>query len=215
MLCVASEQRQAEIVFRAARRMVELDDRLAERVQIFRDRLYYPETDSLLIPLPTEYAALQGYDPSLAIVDELHVVDERVWEAMSLASGKRDRSLVLAISTPAGDTDSVMYRLVERGRAGDDPAFYFAEFAAPDGCELADETAWAVANPALDDLLHRDALRATLRTVREASFRRFRLGQWAGHDEAWIDRSLWADRAAERRSRRRRGGARVRRLVQR
>jgi phage terminase large subunit-like protein len=103
-LCVASDQRQAEIVYRAARRMVELDKRLAERVQVFRDRLYVPHTDSLLIPLPAEYGALQGYDPSLAIVDELHVVDERVWEAMSHASGKRDRSLVLAISPPATRT---------------------------------------------------------------------------------------------------------------
>ena len=191
VLCVASDERQARIVFNTARRMVELEPLLLEQTQIFQNRLYVPETDSTLYPLPAEPGALQGYDPSLAIVDELHVVTESVWEAVSLASGKRDRSLVLAISTPAGDPDSIMRRLVDHGRAGDDPAFFFREFTAPTGCDLTDEEAWATANPALDDFLHRDALRATLKTSREASFRRYRLGQWVQDDRAWMPRSAW------------------------
>ena len=193
VLCVASDERQARIVFNAARRMVELNPLLEERCQIFQNRLYVPHTDSMLYPLPAEMAALQGYDPSLCVVDELHVVTRDVWEAVSLASGKRDRSLTLAISTPAGDTDSVMWSLVEHGRLDDDPAFFLREFAAPAGCEVDDQDAWVVANPALDDFLHRDALRATLRTSREASFRRFRLGQWVDQVEgAWLPDGAWA-----------------------
>src|SRR5690625_5493128 len=69
-----------------------------------------------MMPLPAEPAALQGWDPTLVIVDELHVVTDRVWEAMSLASGKRLESLTLAISTPSDRLDSVMWRLVEYGR---------------------------------------------------------------------------------------------------
>lgn len=191
VLCVASDERQARIVFNAARRMVELEPLLLEQTQIFQNRLYVPETDSTLYPLPAEPGALQGYDPSLAIVDELHVVTDAVWESVSLASGKRDRSLVLAISTPAGDPDSIMWRLVGHGRDGADPAFFFREFTAPTGCDLADETAWQAANPALDDFLHRDALRATLKTSREASFRRYRLGQWVQDDHAWMPRAAW------------------------
>ena len=193
VLCVASDERQARIVFNTARRMIELEPRLLEQTQIFQSRLYVPETDSTLYPLPAEPGALQGFDPSLAIVDELHVVNEAVWEAVSLASGKRDRSLVLAISTPASDPDSIMRRLVDHGRDGADPSFFFREFVAPTGCNLADEDAWKIANPALDDFLHRDALRATLKTSREASFRRFRLGQWVQDDNAWIPRGAWDD----------------------
>ncbi len=191
VLNVASDERQARIVFNAARRMVELEPRLLEQTQIFANRLYVPATDSTLYPLPAEPGALQGYDPSLAIVDELHVVTEAVWEAISLASGKRDQSLVLAISTPAGDADSVMWNLVGHGREGTDPAFYFREFAAPTGCALDDEDAWTIANPALDDFLHRDAVRATLKTSRDASFRRYRLGQWVQDDNAWMPRPAW------------------------
>ena len=58
-------------------------------------------------------AALQGYDPSLCVVDELHVVTRDVWDAVSLASGRRDRSLTLAISTPAGDTAARPHMVLE------------------------------------------------------------------------------------------------------
>ena len=140
VLTVASDERRARHVFNACRRMIELDERLAERVQIFQDRIYVPHTDSTLAPLPAEPAALQGWDPTLAVVDELHVVGEATWEAMALASGKRDRSLTLAISTPAADTESVMWRLVTYGREHpNDPAFKLVEYAALDGCELDDE----------------------------------------------------------------------------
>lgn len=189
---VASDERQARIVYNAARRMVELDDRLREQVQVFTDRLYVPRTDSQLMPLPAEPAALQGWDPSLVIVDELHVVTEPVWDAMALAAGKRPESLTLAISTPADQLDSIMWRLVEYGRKNpDDRSFVLVEYAAPDGCELDDRAAWKQANPALGDFLHEDAVEATLKTTREAAFRRYRLGQWTGTADAWLGWGMW------------------------
>lgn len=184
---VASDERQARIVWNTARRMIELDDRLAEQVQVFQDRIYVPATDSTLQPFPAEPAALQGWDPTLVIVDELHVVSEPVWDAMALASGKRAASLTLAISTPSDRLDSVMWRLVEYGRANpDDRSFRLVEYAAPDGCALDDQEAWKAANPALGDFLHADAVAATLKTTAEAAFRRYRLGQWVGSSDSWL-----------------------------
>ena len=85
-----------------------------------------------------------------------------------------------------------MRRLVDHGREQADPSFFFREFAAPPGCAVDDQDAWTAANPALDDFLHRDALRATLRTSRESSFRRFRLGQWVDQVEgAWLPDGAW------------------------
>jgi phage terminase large subunit-like protein len=194
VLVVASDERQARIIFTTARRMVELDEDLTARVQVFKDHLLEPRTNSIFMALPADPGALQGWDPSMALVDELHVVTDDTFEAMAARAGKRDRSLLLAISTPpkAGQDDSVMRRLVDHGRAGNDPSFYFAEFAAPAGCPVDDEAAWALANPALDDFLHRDALRATLPPkMREAAFRRYRLGQWVQVDDAWLPDGAW------------------------
>ena len=39
-----------------------------------------------MIALPADPAALHGWDPSLLIVDELHVVTEAVWEAVTSAA---------------------------------------------------------------------------------------------------------------------------------
>jgi phage terminase large subunit-like protein len=200
VLVVASDERQARLVWNTARRMTELDERLAERVQVFQDRIYAPHTDSWLAPLPAEPGALQGFDPTLVVVDELHVVNERVWDAMALAAGKREQSLTLAISTPADQLDSVMWRLVEYGRNNpDDRSFVLVEHAAPEGCDLDDEQAWKQGNPALGDFLHWDALRATRRTTREAAFRRYRLGQWTGTADSWLPWGAWAARSDTRR----------------
>jgi phage terminase large subunit-like protein len=191
VLTVASDHRQAAIIFNTCRRMIELDARLADRVQVFSDRIYVPHTDSTLTALPADPDALQGWDPSLCIVDELHVVREEVYDAMALAGGKRDRSIVLAISTAADSKDSVMWRLVEHGRTGDDPAFFYSEFSAPEGCDADDEEAWAIANPALGDFLAIDALRATYRTTREEVFRRYRLNQWLAQVGSWLPWEAW------------------------
>jgi phage terminase large subunit-like protein len=196
VLVVASDERQARIIFTTAARMVELDTDLLARVQVFKDHLLEPRSNSIFMALPADPGALQGWDPSLAIVDELHVVTDDTYEAMEARAGKRDRSLLLAISTPprAGQDDSVMRRLVDHGRAGADPSFYFREFAAPAGCPVDDEQAWEVANPALDDFLHRDALRATLPPkMREAAFRRYRLGQWVTVEDAWLPDGAWSN----------------------
>lgn len=195
VLTVASDERQAGIVYTACRRMVELSPELTAVTHVYKDRLVVPLSGSTLRYLPSEPSALQGWDPSFCVVDELHVVREDTYSAMQLAAGKRERSLLLAISTPAGDSDGIMWRLVEAGREGTNPAFYFREFAAPVGCELDDEAAWREANPALGDFLAADALRDSLASTREEAFRRFRLGQWVGAEGAWLPYGLWATRA--------------------
>lgn len=195
VLVVASDQRQANIVLRMARRMVELNPGLAARTHVYADRLVVPENDAVLLPLPAEPGALHGHDPSLLIVDELHVVTREVWEAVTSVSGKRPESLTLAISTPASSPDSIMWSLIEHGRAGDDPAFHLVEFSAPDGCRVDDRAAWRQANPALGDFLAEDGMAAVLRTLREPVFRQLRLGQWVAGAESWLPWGVWADRA--------------------
>ena len=199
VLVVASDQRQANITLRLAKRMIELNPELAERAHIYRDRIEVPENDSSLVPLPAEPGALHGHDPSLLIVDELHVVTEEVWEAVTSVTGKRPESLTLAISTPAASVDSVMWKLVAHGRAGNDPAFALKEYAAPEGCATDDTEAWRTANPALAcerPFLALDGMEAARQTLREPVFRQLRLGQWVGQVDRWLPWGSWEELAA-------------------
>lgn len=203
VLVVASDERQARIVFDQAVAMIKTSEELNQQVQVYRDYILDPKTGGVFRPLPAKVDSLQGFDPSFTVVDELHVVDREIWDAMALAGGKRRRSLTLAISTPGDDKDSVMWDLVQYGRENpEDTSFYLKEFAAPEGCQIDDEDAWKVANPALGDFLFADAIRLQLKTTREAPFRRFRLGQWTGAMDRWLPWGLWEelenpDRAVE------------------
>jgi phage terminase large subunit-like protein len=173
--------------------MVELDPELSERVQIFQRRLYMPHHDASMFPLPAVADALLGANPTFTLVDELGVIDAEVFEAMRLASGKRSESTLLAIGTPPREPDSIMRTLVEHGRRGDDSTFALVEYSAPSTCAIADRKAWKKANPALGDFLYEDGMATEARTVRESTFRQFRLGQWVGQpDEAWMAAELWA-----------------------
>lgn len=189
VLVVATDERQAKLTLNLARRMIELNPELMERTHIYKDRIVVPENDATLIPLPADADALHGWDPSLMIVDELHVVTEAVWEAVSSVTGKRPESLTLAISTPASSQESIMWKLVEHGRDGKDPAFWLKEFAAPSGCSTTDENAWKVANPALAcsrPFLAKDGLASARRTLRDPVFRQLRLGQWVSGSDSWL-----------------------------
>ena len=192
VLLASSDQRTAEVIFKVARRMVELDDRLLGVTQLFQDRIYVPETDSVLEPLPANAKNLQGRNPSVSLIDEVHVTDADTWDALALAGGTRARPLTLGLSTECGDDpDNLMARLVEHGRYGNDPSFAFREYTAPAGCDLSDRSAWAAANPMLGDTLDPDHLATVLGTTREPAFRRFHLNQRVNAAGSWLPPGVW------------------------
>lgn len=194
---VAVDERQAGIVFGIARRMVELDEELSSRVQVFKEKLYNPTTDSYFHCLPASPASLEGLDYTLAILDEAGVANRDAYEVLTLAQGKRERSTLIAIGTPGPDpNDQVLADL--RNYAADHPedrSLVWREFSAagfedhPVDCDHC----WRLANPALDDFLHRDAIRALLPPkTREATFRRARLCQFATDtDGAFLPAGCW------------------------
>lgn len=197
VVCVAVDERQAGLLFNAARRMVELSDDLASRCYVYADKLVLPLTDSTFQVLPASPAALEGLDFVFAVVDEAGVVRRDTFEVVQLAQGKRERSVVVAMGTPGPDpNDQVLVDL--RNAAAEHPedtSLRWREYSAagfedhPVDCEHC----WKLANPALDDFLHRDAIKALLPPkTREATFRRARLCQFATDtDGAFLPAGVW------------------------
>jgi len=196
---VAKDERQARIIFNTAVRMTQLNPSLDRRSYLYTDRIAVPGSGSLLQVLPAEADRLEGLNYSLAIIDEIGVVDRRTYEVVLLASGKRETSLTLCIGTPSPyGTESAMWELrTEMLENPADPLLTFTEYAAPKDCELHDEEAWATANPALDSFLFRDGLRMALPPkTREATFRRARLGQWTeAADDSYMEPGTWSKRS--------------------
>ncbi len=198
VMVVAGTETVARIAVKTAQRMIEQSPELAERAHVLQYSIKVPHSGGEMYAAASTVAALQGADPSLLIVDELHTVSRDDWEAATSVAGKRPESLTLAISTPSDSSESVMFDLVKYGRTGKDKSFFFKEFAAPDGCDIFDETAWAIANPALGDFLTADGMLSVARTMRETAFRRYRLGQWVGSQDSWLPFGVWDKRAVER-----------------
>lgn len=190
--CVAGDERQARIVWNHARRMVQLDPELSKRVYVYRDSLQYQAADATLEPLPSEADLRQGLNPSFVVFDEVcGQRDSRLWDAMSLASGARARPLLLGITTPGFDRDSLAFRLYEHGKRGDDPDFFFRVFEPAGAGDWHDENRWHEANPALGDWLTVEEMRAAARITPESPFRRFRLGEWTEAERSWLPFRAW------------------------
>jgi phage terminase large subunit-like protein len=199
VVVVATDERQAGIVFGAAARMVELHAELAARVQVYQDRLVVPARGASFQVLPAVPKRLEGLDPTLAILDEFGVISRDVYEVVSLASGKRDASLILGIGTPPADwSDSVLADM--RGWAAEHPedeSFVWREYSAagfedhPVDCRHC----WRLANPALGDFLSERIIASFLPPkTREATFRRARLCQFAEElADAWLPPRAWDD----------------------
>lgn len=185
---VAQDERSSLRLVATAARMVELNDELAKRLHIYRDRVSWPATDSHIVGLPAEAARIEGEDASLAIMDEIGYCRRDSYEALLHSTGKRDHSTMLMIGTPSVPSwreTSPMLDLVLEGRTTDDPSFKLVEYGGdithPHDCQHC----WEQANPGLDDLVTREALRtASPPRSRESEFRRARLGEWVDQDDA-------------------------------
>lgn len=196
----AADRDQAKLVFGAAKRMVELDEELSDRVKVYRDALEVRKTGSVYRALSSEAYTKEGLSPTLVVYDELHAAPDRdLYDVMALAQGARTDPLMLIVTT-AGvrsdrtGTDSIAYSLYQHGKRVatgevDDPTFFMAWWEPSNpSCAITDERAWAQANPGLDVILDREDLRAASHSGRmpESEFRIKRLNQWVNSRSAWL-----------------------------
>jgi phage terminase large subunit-like protein len=149
-----------------------------------------------LFPIANDVDGLQGLDPSLAIVDEIGFQPIDAWDSLRLASGKRERSLIIGVGTPGLDRDNALFNLRNAvHEVGKLPGLVLHEYATPPAYAIDDHEGWQIANPALKAGFLRSTLEAELPPATpEGHFRIFRLGQWWEGVDSWLGssgRALW------------------------
>lgn len=185
---VAGDRDQARLVFGTAKRMVELDPDLSGECRLYRDAIEHTSSGSVYRALSAEAPLKEGLSPTLTVVDEVHVIDEDLWNVFALARGARIDPLMVGITTAGARYNSrgqetICYRLWDYGRrvaSGeiDDPSFYFEWWSAPDDLDYKDPRTWALANPGLGDVLDPEQLAAAVGPTPEHEFRTKHLNQW-------------------------------------
>ena len=184
------------MAFKAARRMVE-GGRLESvvKVQPGYRRMAVPQTDSSLHVISADGPLQHGLQPTCVIFDELWVQKKRdLFEAFAGGLFKRDRALLVCISTAGYDAGSLLAEECDRGEKGEDPRFFYQWNSAPAELPYDDPETWRAANPALAcerPFMRLDGLKDDLRRMHESEFRRWHLNQWTATEDAWIDAPTW------------------------
>jgi phage terminase large subunit-like protein len=202
---VAGDRQQASRAFDEVRRIVEQDQELSDAVVMYRLHMEIPATGTVLRVLSSEVGLQMGLSPSFVLFDEVAVQPtDRLWTTMSLASAARSQPMIVGISTPGWEKNSLAYRLYEHGkrvRSGEvkDPSFYFTCFEPKNPeCDYTDPKVWRECNPALrepgrreEGFVSEEDFKAAIPTTPEHEFRRFRLGQWTATKDAALPAGAW------------------------
>lgn len=200
----ATKRDQARIIHEEAMRMARGSPSIRRRVQFYRDSLFVPSTQSTYRPLGADADTMDGLNPQMAIVDELHAHKSAdLWNVLETASGARRQPLQSAWTTAGFDQTGICYALRGYCEQVLDPAAevlddtLFAFVASIDeGDDWTSPAAWAKANPNLGvsvklDDIQRQAAKAGRVLSLQASFRTKRLNEWVASASSWIDLREW------------------------
>lgn len=213
ILLAAASDKQAGRLFDAVvsylRRNPELDERVHRREYV--GEIVNVETGGKIIRLPSSGETLDGFNPSLAICDELHAwstpTRRRVWTSLTTGGAARARTQVVTITT-AGDASqretSILGRLLDQNEAHGDvsrePGLTVARnepaatltfnYSAPTS-DPRDIAAMKLANPAswvTEEFLARQAANPELT---DAEVLQLHGCVWASGVDAWVDAARW------------------------
>lgn len=212
----AGDRAQARIVFGEARNQVMNNPDLSRIIKVYRDVLEVPSKGAIYRALSADAMRAHGLAPSLVVADELHgwpsspsnTRGDELWDALTTGSADRPESLVVAITTAGGNTDTLLGRLYEHGKRvvesnGEiDPQFGFWWWEAGNEADPTDPKVWQAANPNLaEGLLDTGDFEAAIAAAGSsgfAGFQRYRLNQWvrlAGED--FVSPHFWAEAGRE------------------
>lgn len=201
----AADKDQAKIVFNDAKKMIEAEFDLLERVKLYKDAVEIPSTGSVYRVLSSEAFTKEGLSPTMVIYDELHAAPTReLFDVMQLGMGARKEPLLLAITTAGVKSDStgqdsVAYSLYQHGQKVArkevlDPSFFMAWWEAPHDADHRDCKTWELANPAFGDINSIEDFESAVKRTPEAEFRTKRTNAWVSSQTAWLPTGTWEDR---------------------
>lgn len=190
--------KQAALLFKLMVKMINFSPELSDRTKVL------PSAKSIIglkknveyLALAAEGSSTQGISPVLVVMDELGQVkgpENEFVTAVETAQGAYDNALYLVISTQAPTANDMLSRMLD---ADPDPHIVKHLYAAPDDCDLDDESAWLAANPALGKFrsledLKKQIAKAKAQPSRENGVRNLILNQRVDAVAPFVSRLLW------------------------
>jgi phage terminase large subunit-like protein len=189
----AADKKQAKIVYKVAKDMIELVPALKKRARVTDSQKIITDrvTGSVYEVLSAEAFTKHGFKTSACIFDELHAQPNRdLWDVMTFEAGAARRQPIWWVITTAGDDpDRVsigweQHEYAMKILAGEivDPTWYVVVYGY-EGDDIYNEANWFQANPSLGTAKSLDSMREAAHTARlkpanERLFRWLDLNQW-------------------------------------
>lgn len=168
----ATTKPQAAIIFDTAKRMINADPLLRAATKVYRNVIEVTETGCIFKALPFDADTSQGFHPSFASGDEIHVMKNmEMVEAMVTGMVGRQEGLFVAITTEAAHPGGTLDQLRELWRK--DPAAYLYKVGASPHDDPHDPKVWRKANPA--SWISMDMLKSQYRALPLPVFQRLHL----------------------------------------
>lgn len=194
VVVAAASDKQADIVFDAAKRMCEMSPALAAQTNRFRWEIQLTDRPGKLERVAASGGKLDGKIVSMLILDELHEWTLENWVVLTGGAMKRRGSQIIQITTAGWDQESVCYREFSKGEAlasQANPTYFVQWYTAPEDMDYRDPETWKLANPSWGELVHEDILADLAINMPESQFRRYRLNQWVESEEYWLPHGAW------------------------
>jgi phage terminase large subunit-like protein len=199
----SGDVKQAALIFKAACDMIRFDPALDARTVVYEGykRIDFPAGNSTLEVLSSVPKSKHGLGPTDVLIDEYHVVDERLVKVLTSGYGGRKDFLTWMITTAGHDRHSLCYDEWEhavkvRNDPAFDPTYLPVIFAADPADDWTDEAVWHKAMPALGDFCNIEFIRdecknAIARPRFENDFRQLYLNQWTEQAVRWLSAERW------------------------
>ena len=202
MYSCAADRDQARLVFAIAKRMVEQEELLAERCQVFTNAITLEEEGSSYQAVSSDASTKHGYNVHCAIIDELHAHKSRdLVDAMITGTASRKQPLILHVTTSDFDRPSICnekhdYASKVRDGVIADPSFLPVIYEAQRDDDWTSPEVWAKANPNFgvsvpEEYLERECRRAQESPVYENTFKRLHLNIRTEQAIRWLQMDHW------------------------
>lgn len=195
---------QAKVAFSAAQAMLRKAGplRRALGIDVEAHRIIQMRTNSFFEALSADADSLDGKNVHFALIDELHAHRDRsVYDAIETGAGKRDQSMVWAITTAGADKTGICYEHrtytlnILKGTVQDDTYFGIVYTIDKDD-DWTLEATWRKANPNYGISVEPEHVEALCRKAMsspasQANFLTKHLNVWIQTNEALYDMRAW------------------------
>lgn len=201
----AVDREQASVIFHMCRKMIEATPSLAKVLRVIsstktimvRPGVTVRGRGSIYRALSAEVSAKHGLGASFFVYDEFgEARNDELWNVLLDSQQAVASPLAVAISTQNNDPNHAFSVMIDDGLKKEDPRLVVHLYAAPEGCDLLDQSAWIAANPALKTWKRMDPIAAAAAEAaripaKEQNFRRRYLNQRVSMHSSLIAREDW------------------------